>query len=521
MRLKCRPCPTVGVRAILATERLACEKKNGDGPSKVIHEFQSDELQRHAAYQQRAARVARNLIVAGRWAGWVTFAGGCIVLTAYMLGVEAIWRPIAAGPATSPRTAFLFVAGGLAVAAMRPMRTPLAPMVLLLVVGVTAFFRILEVAAGTSGVSAVPLFEETLAREAAEQNAVSFGWNSAAVFVLVAAAFLLRSLGQAKSSQLVAAVGMAPPLVALVGYIYGLDEFYGDMSLTTAVLALPFSAAPLLFGARTGIVRAISSPWDGGKFGRLEIVLISSVILLGGFALHISHGEFDSNLIPFFVVMAILVTSTTIAYCTVVIEKGDHERRRAERMVSQLVMHDPLTGLYNRRFLNEQKERVLSFANRRGYQIGVAMLDIDHFKSVNDEFGHPAGDKVIRRIAKALRKRLRGSDIPVRYGGEEMLVVLLDVDLDGAVGAAEDLRQSIATLDFPELDLRPITVSVGVAQVLNSLTEAIGRADVALYVAKKSGRNRVVGDEMQPGPELVDLKAVANPSVGAGVRHTA
>jgi diguanylate cyclase (GGDEF)-like protein len=469
----------------------------------VTHEFQSPDLRRLAEFQRRAAATARQLIVAGRWAGWITFAGGCLVIAGYVVGFEGIWRPLSSGSATNPLTALLFIASGLAIAAMRPMRTPAAALAMLLAVAFIALWRLTEIAAGSSGLSALPFFAGTLAREAAEGTPVSFGWNSAVMFALVAAAFLLRSLGWTKASQIAAAIAMAPPLVALVGYTYGIAEFYGDMSLTTALLGLPMTAAPLLFGARTGIMRAISSPWDGGKFGRLQIVVIGSAVFLGGFALQLSHSTFGSSLFPIFVVMAILVSSVTIAYCSVVMERNDQERRHAERTVSHLVMHDPLTGLYNRRFLNEQKDGVLSFARRQGYRVCALMVDIDRFKSINDAFGHQVGDKVIRRIADALWGRVRGTDIGVRYGGEEMLVLLLDAGLDDAMGVAEEIRVNCENLDNSDLGVSATTVSIGVAEVLTTVTEAIGRADVALYLAKNSGRNRVVGDETKPGPKLV------------------
>jgi diguanylate cyclase (GGDEF)-like protein len=488
----------------------------------VTHEFQSCELRRLAAYQQRAATTACTLIAAGRWAGWIAFTGGCIVIGAYVLGVEAIWRPIAGGPATSPLTAVLFIGGGLAVATMQPLRTPLAPLSLLLAVALIALGRIFEIAVDWNGLGSVPLFEATRVREVAEGTPVSTGWNSATMFVLVATAFLLRYLGWPKASQIAAAAGMAPPLVAITGYIYGIDQFHGDMSLATAAIGLPFSATPLLFGARTGIVRAISSPWDGGRFGRLQILLIGSAIFLGGFALQLAHGTFNASLFPLFVVMAILITSTTIAYCSVVMERNDQGRRQAERMVTHLVMHDPLSGLHNRRFLNEQKDKVVAFARRQQYDVSVMMLDIDHFKSVNDQYGHPAGDQVIRRLAEALKARLRNTDLPVRYGGEEFLAVLLDADFDDAMIVAEEIRENAAALGFSDLGIRAITVSVGVAQVLTTLPEAIGRADEALYEAKNSGRNRVVGDETQPGPRLVDAdNAPALTGDHASVRRSA
>jgi len=444
----------------------------------------------------------------GHWAGLFTFAGGCLLLMAYAFDVEAIWRPIPNGSATHPLTALQFIVGGLAVASMRSLRTPLLALVLLLAVGLMALVRIVDYVAGLNALDVVSPFAATLSREASQGTPVTFGWNTAVMFLLAAGSFLLRFRGYQKASQIVAAVAMAPPLVALTGYLYGVEKFHGAMSLTTSIIGVVFAASPLLLGARTGIVRAISSPWDGGRFGRLEIAVIASVVLVGGYLIHNLH-EYpgtttEFSLIPAFVAVTIMVASTTIAYCSIVIERNDYLRRKAERTVFRLVLRDSLSGLYNRRFLKEQEPAILAFAKRQKYPISVMMLDIDRFKAVNDTHGHSVGDEVIRRLARTLKSRLRRTDIAVRYGGEEFLLVLLDTDLNGAMQVGEDIRKSIEELNVSDLGLGSVTASIGVAQALNSMREAIARADAALYVAKRSGRNRVVGDETRLGPVPVE-----------------
>jgi len=120
------------------------------------------------------------------------------------------------------------------------------------------------------------------------------------------------------------------------------------------------------------------------------------------------------------------------------------------------------------------------------------MLDLDHFKRINDRYGHPAGDTVLRRVAATLQTRLRRSDLVVRYGGEEFLI-LLNADLRGAVKVGEEIRSAMKTLDLSDLKLSSITVSIGVASLRTSLGEAISEADARLYWAKQLGRNRVLG----------------------------
>lgn len=178
------------------------------------------------------------------------------------------------------------------------------------------------------------------------------------------------------------------------------------------------------------------------------------------------------------------------------------ERTRAEREVralqerlSEQSTHDALTGLYNRRYLDEVLSRELILAERHGHPVSVIMADLDHFKSINDRYGHLAGDEVLRVFGDMLKQHARGSDIYCRYGGEEFLLVLPQMAEDNAIERAEQLRSAIAAA--PVLyGATPITVtaSFGVAAFpLNGRTsdELIAAADSALYAAKASGRNRV------------------------------
>jgi diguanylate cyclase (GGDEF)-like protein len=158
-------------------------------------------------------------------------------------------------------------------------------------------------------------------------------------------------------------------------------------------------------------------------------------------------------------------------------------------------VRDALTGLYNRRKLDEQLKIELARAVRHGRPLALLMLDIDHFKRVNDGFGHLAGDSVIRHVAKLAASRLRQSDFIGRYGGEEFVAILPEATAEGAIVVAERIRSSVessvATLD----DLRiSVTVSVGISELgtATGTTEGLlGAADEALYRSKSGGRNRV------------------------------
>lgn len=158
-------------------------------------------------------------------------------------------------------------------------------------------------------------------------------------------------------------------------------------------------------------------------------------------------------------------------------------------------LRDPLTGLHNRRVLDEVAEGLALQAARRGAALAVAMLDVDHFKRLNDRHGHATGDAVLCGIARLLTQSLRRSDIACRHGGEEFLVVLPDCDAGQARERMEGIRRVVAAARLAGESGPRVTVSIGIAAVPEvgvTVAEAVRRADAALYGAKRAGRNRVV-----------------------------
>ena len=169
------------------------------------------------------------------------------------------------------------------------------------------------------------------------------------------------------------------------------------------------------------------------------------------------------------------------------------ERKAFEAELRNLAVTDTLTGVWNRRHGTELLTADLS--DRRPDQaLSLLMLDIDHFKTINDTFGHQAGDHVLIEVASRLRRSLRGNDMVARWGGEEFVVLLRDCVLSDALRLAEDIRAAIAEVPFGTMG--SITASFGVAEVRDGedLTTWVGRADQALYRAKRSGRNEVVAE---------------------------
>jgi len=160
-------------------------------------------------------------------------------------------------------------------------------------------------------------------------------------------------------------------------------------------------------------------------------------------------------------------------------------------------IRDPLTGLYNRRYLEESLTREIARCGRRDFPLSVIMLDVDHFKQFNDTHGHGGGDALLAAIGQLLVSRLRGEDIACRYGGEEFTVILPESDSSNALRQAEELRLALSQMSVPfsGKTLPPITISLGVATYpvdgVAGLT-LLRKADAALYRAKRSGRNQVL-----------------------------
>jgi diguanylate cyclase (GGDEF)-like protein len=199
-------------------------------------------------------------------------------------------------------------------------------------------------------------------------------------------------------------------------------------------------------------------------------------------------------------------------------------RRRVERLLleTQTLSHlDPLTGLYNRRYLVEQAPRAWRQARRDGTRVAAMVLDLDHFKKLNDAHGHAAGDAVLRAVAEALSTTVRPTDVLARIGGEELVVLGLVGDSDEAARLAERLRAAVASTRTD--DGHAVTTSIGIAltrpedgeNAPQALWRLIDRADAAMYEAKQQGRDRVAGTVV-PRPRSPRAERPAYPESSAG-----
>lgn len=171
-----------------------------------------------------------------------------------------------------------------------------------------------------------------------------------------------------------------------------------------------------------------------------------------------------------------------------------HLKRVAERL--SVADKDPLTGLISRRYLDDELPGILVRHHASEVPLSILFLDIDHFKIVNDTWGHGLGDEILRAVSRLMVMSLRDSDTSVRYGGEELIAILPNCDLDGAMRSAERLRREIQEHAWDTyVEGLTITVSIGVAcaQPEETASAWIHRADAALYRAKREGRDRVCG----------------------------
>lgn len=198
-------------------------------------------------------------------------------------------------------------------------------------------------------------------------------------------------------------------------------------------------------------------------------------------------------LVGVIVFAAVLLVSGYIVFQGIMFEK---ERNRMEHKLRQLASTDPLTGALNRRHFWHTAGMELHRHQRYFRELAMLVMDIDHFKRINDTFGHPAGDKVLRELVKSCVKNLRESDIFGRIGGEKFAVLLVETQAEAAVEVADRLRQrlsAIQTIVDGGITIN-CTVSIGIAHARRedeSLDDLIKRADAALYEAKNKGRNRV------------------------------
>lgn len=176
------------------------------------------------------------------------------------------------------------------------------------------------------------------------------------------------------------------------------------------------------------------------------------------------------------------------------LRKKNKQLEEILKKVEVLAITDSLTGLYNRRHFENMLGKEFKKANRYNIPLTCMMIDLDHFKEINDAYGHHKGDEVIKEVSKKIKDSIRDIDIAARWGGEEFIVLLPMTNKENAYKAAERIANNIKEIHFPEIK-RQLTVSVGIAEIPNpaikDVEKLVQMADLALYEAKRKGRNRI------------------------------
>jgi diguanylate cyclase (GGDEF)-like protein len=253
-----------------------------------------------------------------------------------------------------------------------------------------------------------------------------------------------------------------------VGLIYHLDS---ASSATFLAAALYIPVAGLFYGVRSPTVF-------------LGFCAVCTALSVQATLSESNEADFLNFLINRGVVTLVLYSTCYLIY----------RINRSSEVLRRLAVTDSLTGTFNRRHFMELMAREQRRADRYNTTYAILMIDIDHFKRVNDTYGHQVGDHAIQAMAEACKRTTRPTDIVARYGGEEFIVTLTHTDQPGALQVAERLRQAVADIVVPtEQGPLSFTISIGVSSYVkqSAVDQAIGRADQALYRAKQTGRNRV------------------------------
>lgn len=328
----------------------------------------------------------------------------------------------------------------------------------------------------------------------------SMGWNTAAAFVFIALGQLVRT-SHDFAGLCFAIVGVFFPSVALNGFMLGNDGFYGQMAAPTAFAVFGLGFANLLRFSRRPGFRLILHDSAAGRLVRRHVLIwvgLACIMPLGLRLVNVTDGSG----------FALLYTAQMTCVLVGILHFGVRfaslleNARRLERELLREAKTDPLTGAATRR------AAVAHFVENGWRQpMGVILLDLDHFKQVNDRHGHAVGDRVLKTVVDGLRDKLRITDMIARWGGEELLVLIPANDPKKLHERAESLRARIEAVTAADPRIPTVTASFGVAvaapDIKPDLTAALDRADAALYAAKAAGRNRVIvfGDH-RPRPTL-------------------
>ncbi len=322
---------------------------------------------------------------------------------------------------------------------------------------------------GYSLVSALGLGDNFLRRRFA------FFRDSQLLLIFLLPFLLMWSLGGFANSSAVVIWALFSPLAAV---------FFADMRVARRWL-LAYVALIAISGLLDADVRHVAAP-------------MPPALNTAFFVLNLGFGSVGIFLVLFYFVRESERMRQELEGANEELADAYRELKRNETRIHELMLRDPLTGVYNRRALGERLAAELARSRRFGHPLGLLMLDIDHFKQINDRFGHLAGDQVLIGIARFLRQQVRQSDFVARFGGEEFAILLPETDQEGARRFAERLRSAMGKLDFSPVPTPSVSIGVAASREDDTPDSLLQRADAALYAAKRGGRDRV---ETQAEPQ--------------------
>jgi len=341
--------------------------------------------------------------------------------------------------------------------------------------------------AATIGVTSLAL-QGSVAWPEFAQNWLTW-WNGDTAGIIIVTPLILnwrlRHEIEWSPLKILEAAGLAVSLLLTAYLVFGNGTRY-------------FSSLPLTFLILPLII------WAAFRFSRREVTTAGVAVCCVAVWFTVEHrGPFAQDTLNLSLLLLLAFISTIVATGLMMSAAVDERRRAMEKLAQALLdvraqaSTDPLTGLSNRRHMWEFLRREWIRSRRRESALAVVMMDLDHFKRINDQFGHEAGDVVLTEIAALLKAQVRGSDIACRFGGEEFALVLPDATLEAVQRRAEDIRTAIHGLDlkYRGMPLGGITASFGIALAPDHAgdPESLLRAsDQALYEAKAAGRDRVV-----------------------------
>jgi diguanylate cyclase (GGDEF)-like protein len=420
-------------------------------------------------------------------------------LFCYAVGFEPGWRLVAGGPAFNPLSAvviLLTAAGGVLLSLGRSRQVGVGLVALALAI---VALRLIDGVAETGFIDRIMPFPLRIEAERDQGLRNQMGLSTASALLCYGIGWLLYAHKNYALGQVATAIGMAPPLASTIGYVYGVEVIAGRMSIYVVAALLILGIAGLAARSHRGAVRAILSEGIAGRFARqqLAVAFVAPVVfglLFVRLTVHAGLGAGTAEI----VVASTLAIAASIAPAAISFRRLDLARYHAEAQMKYQINFDALTGLLNRRSFDSALGELFQRARQKGKPISLLMCDLDHFKKVNDTYGHDTGDRVLRQVAKRLATSVRGSDQVFRYGGEEMVVLLVDCGPEQAVGIAEKIRERIRQKDRrAEIDQRlpEVTISIGAATSAEGRTDSaavLAAADATLYEAKHAGRDRVI-----------------------------